>query len=111
MMIELYSPSDEVELSLIRSLLDAAEIPFYVHNDHFGSMYVGLPIKHFNRKTVMVYAEFEESAREVLADFLQKQDVAAEQARDPVEKWSVWEKLRLTFEAFFCHWIVPRKSK
>lgn len=110
MMIELYSPADEVELALIRSLLDAAEIPFFVHNDHFGSMYVGLSIKHFNRKTVMVFPEFEESAKDLLADFLQKQGAVSVQSPAADEKWSVWEKLRLTFEALFCSWIVPRKK-
>ncbi|NOX98018.1 MAG: DUF2007 domain-containing protein [Nitrospirae bacterium] len=34
-MINLYSPKNEVELAIIKSILEGANIPYFVHNDHF----------------------------------------------------------------------------
>jgi hypothetical protein len=40
-MKKVYSPQNEVDLSLIRSFLDGAGIRYFVHNDHFGSLRIG----------------------------------------------------------------------
>jgi hypothetical protein len=52
-LVKLIEPQDEGKLALIRSLLDANGIPFFVHNEHFGSLYPGLSLP-FNRRVVMV---------------------------------------------------------
>lgn len=44
---------DEGELCLIKSLLTANDIDFFVQNDHFGSLYPG-PSMSFNARVVMV---------------------------------------------------------
>lgn len=42
-MIKLIEPHDQGELGFIKSLLDANGIRYFVHNEHFGSLYPGLP--------------------------------------------------------------------
>jgi hypothetical protein len=37
-MIKLYSPRDAIELALIESILKGEDIPYFIHNDHFGSL-------------------------------------------------------------------------
>ena len=52
-LVRLIEPQDEGELALIKSLLDGNDIPFFVRNEHFGSLYPGLPLP-FNSRVVMV---------------------------------------------------------
>lgn len=40
-MIKIYSPTDELELAMIRGVFDTEGIHYFVHNDNFGSMRVG----------------------------------------------------------------------
>ena len=42
-MIKLLEPHDQGELAFVRSLLDANGIRYFVQNEHFGSLYPGLP--------------------------------------------------------------------
>jgi hypothetical protein len=53
-MVKLIEPKDEGELILIKSLLDANDISYFVRNEHFGSLYPGLALP-FNSRVVMVY--------------------------------------------------------
>lgn len=41
-MIKLYSPENEVQLAILKSLFEAEGIPIFVHNDNFGSMRSGI---------------------------------------------------------------------
>ncbi|MEM7009596.1 MAG: DUF2007 domain-containing protein [Thermodesulfobacteriota bacterium] len=65
-MKKLYIPSDESELVFIKSILEADEIPFYVLNDNFGSLYSGAYMNFFNAKTIMVPEDYYEEAKEVI---------------------------------------------
>lgn len=51
--VKLIEPQDEGELALIKSLLDGNNIQYFVHNEHFGSLYPGLSLP-FNRRVVMM---------------------------------------------------------
>lgn len=42
-MMKLLEPQDQGELAFIKSLLDANHIQYFVQNEHFGSLYPGLP--------------------------------------------------------------------
>lgn len=53
-------------LYLSKSILEADEVPFYVQNDNFGSLYSGTYINYFNAKTVMVPEEYYEDAKEII---------------------------------------------
>ncbi len=70
-MINIYSPNDEVELSMIRGLLESEGVNFYVHNDHYGSMEIGPRIDLINKKTVLVAPEDADRARLIISDFLE----------------------------------------
>ena len=52
-MVKLIEPRDEGELALIKSLLDGNQIMYFIQNEHFGSLYPGLPLP-FNSRVVMV---------------------------------------------------------
>ena len=52
-MVKLIEPHDEGELALIKSLLEGNDIPYFVQNEHFGSLYPGLALP-FNARVVMV---------------------------------------------------------
>jgi len=68
-MKKLYSPADESELMVIKSMLESEDIPFYVQNDQFGSMYPGIFLTNFNPKTIMVPDEFYETAKDLISNF------------------------------------------
>ena len=53
-MKKLYSPNNDSELALIKSILDGEGIQYFVHNDHFGTLKVGPRIELLNAKTIMV---------------------------------------------------------
>ena len=107
-MIKLFSPENEVQLALAKSLLAAEGIPFFVHNDHFGSLYVGIQIELLNRKTIMVDETYGARAKEVIADFLLHDidEPASERGT-----YSVWDKLRMVLEGLLFGWIVPGKRR
>jgi hypothetical protein len=52
-MIALIEPQDEGQLAVVRSLLDANDIRYYVKNEWFGSLYPGFPLP-FNQRVIMV---------------------------------------------------------
>jgi hypothetical protein len=105
-MIKLYSPRDAIELALIESILKGEDIPYFIHNDHFGSLEVGPQIDIFNKKTIMVNEKYEEKAREVLHDFLEttKENTA------PMPSYSITDKMRMVLEVLFFSWFVPGRS-
>jgi hypothetical protein len=109
MLINLYSPDNEIELALIKGLLEGASIPFYVQNDHFGSLYIGPQIRLFNRKMVMVAPEYEAAAKEVLDDFLRHQQTRPEPPAGQEPKASLPDKIRMFLEVLLFFWVVPGK--
>ena len=69
-MKKLYIPSDESELVFIKSVLEADDVPFYVQNENFGSLYGGAYMNYFNAKTIMVPEEFYDDARQIIKDVI-----------------------------------------
>lgn len=65
-MKRLISVGSEVELAIIRSILDAEGIFYVVENEHFGSLFSGPLSYRYNEKTILVAPEDEERARELL---------------------------------------------
>ncbi len=106
-MIKLYSPRDLAELTLIESILGGENIPYFVHNDHFGSLEVGPQVDIFNKKTIMVGEEYEERARELLQDFL----ASIEEETESTASYSIFDKIRMAFEALFFGWFVPGRHR
>jgi hypothetical protein len=104
-MKKIYSPQNEVELAVIKSLLDGENIPYYVHNELFGSMEVGPQIPLFNKRTIMVPEEFEESARGLIGGTLP----VVEPEEDEKPTWE--NRLRMILEALFFTWFIPGKRR
>ncbi|MDY6903764.1 MAG: DUF2007 domain-containing protein [Thermodesulfobacteriota bacterium] len=106
-MKKLYAPKNEVELSFIKSIFDAEKIPYFVHNDHFGSLKAGLRIKLFNEKTIMVDESAFERASDLLIDLLENVGSTTTAAET---EYSLWDRFRMFCEVFLFGWIMPGKS-
>ncbi len=104
-MINIYSPKDEVELLFIKSLLDGEQIPYYVHNEHYGALNIGPQIELLNTRTIQVSEEFADRARELIKDFLNVE--ASERPR----KVTALDKFRMIFEGFMFAWFVPGRRR
>ena len=107
-MIKIYSPNDEVELSMIRGLLNSAGIHYFIHNDYFGSLEVGPQIELFNRKAIMVAQEDADRAKHIITEFLgcelpEEDGVASD--------YSLGQKLRMILESLIFCWFIPGRKK
>lgn len=99
--VELHSPDSEVEALLLKSILDAAGIDYFVKNDTFGSLTIGPQIAHYNRKTFLVAEHQVEEARALIGEFLHKTVPPRPQ------EYRLWDKLRMVFEVLLFGWFLP----
>ena len=106
--INLYSPQNQIELSFIKSILDSEGISYFVRNANFGSLEVGPQIGLFNATMIQVQDDQFEKARELLADYLEK---TRNQVEKPLQKYSIFDKIRMVIEFLLFGWLVPGKSK
>ena len=67
--IQVFSPRSESEVMVVKSLLEAHDIPVFVHGRHFGSLLPGLQIGSANMQSIMVPEERVGDALELLASF------------------------------------------
>ena len=67
--VHVFSPRSEPEVIVIKSLLEAHDIPVFVHGRHFGSLLPGLQIASANLQSIMVPEDRVGDALELLADF------------------------------------------
>ena len=107
-MIELYSPENETELALIKSILDGEGIEYHVRNDHFGSMKIGPRIELFNAKTILVCKEHHDRAKEVISDFL---NTTALKTKEKQPSYSFLDKVRMIFEVILFNWVMPGRRR
>jgi hypothetical protein len=70
--IPIYRVGNPADLALAECLLTAHDIPYFVHNRHFGNLYPGAGFSSFNEQTIMVVEERVVEAQQVLADFLKE---------------------------------------
>ena len=99
----IYSPRNEMELINLRAILGGADIPYFVHNDHFGSMEVGPRIELFNAKTICVAEDHADRARELIDDY-------TEAVATIPTNLSVWHAVRMTIEAIAFSWVMPYRA-
>lgn len=104
-LVELYSPENEMEVLLLKSILDDSGIDFFVKNDAFGSLTVGPQIAHYNRKTILVAEDQLDEAREVLVGFLEKT------SHRPHAPYRLRDKVRMVFEVLLFGWIMPGRRR
>lgn len=103
-MIKLYSPDNESELALLKSLLEADGIHYYVLNDHFGTLKVGPKIDLFNAKTIYVHEEHYEIAKDIIGDFTESIKDNSENGKS---RYSLPDKIRMVLETLLFSWFVP----
>ena len=103
-MIKLHSPDNESELVILKSLLDAEQIHYYVLNDHFGTLKVGPRIDLFNAKVVYVSENDYESAKDILTDFRAN---VGDGDKPFVSRYSFPDKIRMVIEALLFGWFIP----
>jgi hypothetical protein len=108
-MQKIFAPENEIELVMVKGLLEAAQIPFHVQNDHFGGLYIGPQIEHFNQRVIMVAPEYAARSKEIIAEFIAPPQQVEAESYAQSQRTSVLEKLRLLGEVLLFCWIVPRK--
>ena len=102
-MVAVHKPHTLIELAVARSVLEAHDIPYFVHNAGYASLYPGIQIDLLNVPTIMVPPSVAERAKEVLHAYLSESD----ELRPSVER-SPWHILRIIVEGLCCVWFVPR---
>lgn len=75
-MKKLYVPNSESELAVIRSVLDSADIPYYVKNEYFGSLHIGPVIGGLNNKPIFVHEDHYKDAKDILARSIKIENLA-----------------------------------
>jgi hypothetical protein len=68
-LVKVLSPDTEPELIAVVAMLEAHEIPCFVQNAGFGSLYPGPPIGAFKGRAIMVAEENVKDALELISDF------------------------------------------
>ena len=89
---------------MARSILAAHDIPYFVHNGGYASLYPGIQIDLLNVPTIMVPPSAAETARELLGAYLPE---VVDHLR-PKRERSLWHILRMLVEAVCCVWFVRR---
>ena len=67
--VAVFAPRSESEVIVVRSLLEAHDIPVFVHGRNFGSLLPGIQIGSANMQSIMVPEERVADALELLASF------------------------------------------
>ena len=100
----IYRPRTLIELAIVRSLLAAHDVPYFVHNAGYSSLFPGIQLELLNVPTVMVPPSLAKPASELLEAYMPElQDYLL-----PVRERSPWHILRILFEGLCCAWFVPR---
>ena len=105
-MRKLYSPNNECELAILRSLLDGEGFNYFVHNDHFGTMKTGPKIPLFNEKTIMVSEDHFDQAKEIISDYL-----ASVRLDTSKSEFTLTDKIRMIIEALLFSWFIPGRKR
>ena len=100
-LVRVLSPQSEPELAVVRSLLEAHDIPVFVHGRHLGSLLPGLQIGNYNTQSIMVPEERAADALELLAEFRRDDSGHA----PPPLRWR--DRLRVVLEGVLFGWLVP----
>ena len=103
-MITICHPVDDAELLILRMELEAAEIPYLVVGQHFGSLYPGMQIPAYNERSIRVH-------RAHLDDALRVLEHVRGYYRPSFENLDAKSKLRIFLEALCLGWVIPAGTK
>lgn len=104
-LVRVFSPQSESELAVVTSLLEAHEIPVFVHGRHLGSLLPGMQINAYNTQSVMVPEEAAADAVELLAEFRK------DNASTLPEPLPWLHRLRVIFEGVVFGWLVSGQAR
>ncbi len=106
-MKNLYSPQNDSELAIIRSIFDGEGLNYYIRNEHFGSLKVGPKIDLLNAKMIQVYEEQFELASELISIFLEnsQKDITND------SRYSLPDKIRMIIETLIFGWFMPGRFR
>ena len=102
-MTPIYRPESAIELAIVESLLEAHQIPYFVHNRGFAGLYPGIQLDLLNARTILVPSSAADWEKDVLSQYLS--DPSGFRANRERKFWHV---LRLIVEALCMAWCVPR---
>lgn len=100
-LVRVLSPQSESEIAVVTSLLEAHDIPVFIHGRHLGSLLPGLQIGNYNTQSIMVPEERAADALELLSEFRQNDTGTG--------PWPLpWrDRLRVVLEGVLFGWLVP----
>lgn len=105
-MHKLYSPETELDLAFIKSLLESEGIPYFVHNDHYGSLNLGPKIDLLNAKTIFVNKIDAKNAKEIIDNYLSNQNIEQNESNSK-SAYSWTTKIRIIIESLLFTWFIP----
>jgi hypothetical protein len=100
LLVRVFTPQSESEVLVAAALLEAHEIPAFIHNRGVGSILPGVQINAYNTQCILVPEEAVSDAVELLASF-------KEQPRMSVSPIPLRDKVRVLLEGLLCGWFVP----
>jgi len=99
-LVRVFSPQSESEVLVAAALLEAHQIPAFIHNRGIGSILPGVQINAYNTQSILVPEENLSDAVELLAQL-------KEQPREAVAPLQLRDKVRVLLETLFLGWFVP----
>jgi len=99
-LVRVFSPQSESEVLVAAALLEAHQIPAFVHNRGIGGILPGVQVNAFNTQSILVPEENVPDAVELLAGL-------KEQPRAAVAPLRFRDKLRVVLEGLLFGWFVP----
>lgn len=117
--VTVFKPDSEPELVTVVAMLEAHDIPCFVHNGALGSLYPGPQIDWFNTRAIMVPEEKVRAARELIDEF-QAQPIEPDEPSDPdnPDRPNILDEpppprsaLRVLLEVLIFGWFIPSGSR
>lgn len=105
-LIRIHSPDNEPELITVVAMLEAHDIPCFVHSAGFGGLYPGPQINGYNTRSIWVPEEQLSVALELLRDF-QSQPVDVGLHTAPAPSRFASGTFRALLEALIFGWFIP----
>jgi hypothetical protein len=100
-LVRVFSPQTESEVAVVTAMLEAREIPVFVHNRNLASLLPGPQINAYNTQSIMVPEECAADAIELLAEF------RAPSIETTARIVPVRDRIRIVIEALLFGWFVP----
>ena len=101
-LVRVLSPQSESEVLVATALLEAHQIPTFVHNRGIASMLPGIQINAYNTQSIMVPEEHVADAVELLSELAKPEPSAAAAAPLPLR-----DRIRIVLEGLLFGWFVP----